>query len=92
MESQSKKLKVVMPDKKEKVSYHLWGVRNMYKVNDKNIAQFVTKPTWQYIKDCPPSRRALAGIDTRLYSQLEVRSSENGKQILTFIEVDEYRV
>jgi len=73
----------------DSVSYHLWGVRKPFKSKDcKELASFNTKPTWQYIKECSVDRRALRGLDTRIYSQLEIRSSENGNTIKVFTEND----
>jgi len=56
--------------------YHLWGRRRAYKTPDKSLPSWNHYTTWQYIKPCTNDRRALAGIDTRLYAQLEVRRTD----------------
>lgn len=54
--------------------YHLWGRRCPYKtIDDKSMPSWNHYTTWQYIKPCTNDRRALIGLDTKLYAQLEVR-------------------
>jgi len=58
----------------EKESHHLWGILN-YKAS-KNFYS-----TWDYIRPCTADRRALIGINTRRYRELEVRKSDGGTAV-----------
>lgn len=60
----------------DKEKYHLWGRRRPYRTADKSMPSWNHYTTWHYIKPCTNDRRALAGIDTRLYAQLEVRRTD----------------
>jgi len=83
------KINIERPNKKEKISYHLWGIRKPHKSNDcKELLSCNFYNTWSYIRECTADRRAIMGIDTRIYSQLEVRSNIKGKLILRFVEDD----
>ena len=88
----NKRARVEFSDKKEKTTFHLWGVLKPYKSKDKFLVVYRARNNWGYIKECTPDRRALTGVDTRIYSQLEVRSSRTGKCVKSFIETDGYHV
>ena len=72
--------------REEKKQHHLWGVyANGNKTSDAGgVFTRMYKNTWHYIKPCTNDRRAIIKINTKLYSQLEVREENTGFTVLTF--------
>ncbi|MAF43507.1 MAG: hypothetical protein CMI54_04960 [Parcubacteria group bacterium] len=58
--------------RKEKKNYHLWGIHCDH------------MSSWHYIRPCAPDQRALIKINTKLYSQLEIREEGTGRTVKIF--------
>ena len=75
--------------KTQKSKYHLWGIKKSGRRGKQGNNFINYHQTWDYIRECLNDRSAIRGIDTRLYSQLEVREENTGKAVKTFMSEDD---
>jgi len=72
--------------KEEKKGHHLWGIYCEGTITDKDgvISARHHMNTWHYIRPCANDRRALIKVNTKLYSQLEIREEDTGRTTRVF--------
>ncbi len=68
-------------------TYHIWVIRQPSKITNTNdgISTMNHYNTWEYLREGTPDKRCLHNVDRRRYSQIEVRSSNSGKAIISII-------
>ena len=76
-----------MQDKK--IKCHLWGIKKAGKKLNSNSQPSSHFQSWEYIRECLNDRSAIRGIDSRLYSQLEIREEDSGKVVKAFVTEDD---
>jgi predicted transcriptional regulator len=64
---------------------HLWGVRKVPYQDTQHIRRIYVIPSWEYIKPAVDNLSALKNIDTRKYTQLEIRAEDTGVVIRTYV-------